>query len=273
MAITAGQNALASDFITESEKDATPSNDAGRVPQLESDGKLDGYFTKNGFKPNAGATINGATLPVPVYQNKSDNEVYACDGNDTAAMKFIGFAITNSTNGNPIKVQTNGVVSGFSGLAEGEKYYVQDAVGTIGTTPGTQEILVGIAISETALLIQKGRRFASGVLSGESDTTITLGFRPSIVRIFATASESDTVMTSAGSYANGANKCVYHAYRGANEATEGNSTSACLHLERSGQSATTAVIDTVTDTGFNINYSGGASTTTPELHWEAEGEL
>ena len=47
----------------------------------------------------AGETINGATLPVAVYQNTTDNEVYACDGNDTTKLKFIGFAISNSTDG------------------------------------------------------------------------------------------------------------------------------------------------------------------------------
>src|SRR3990167_3387685 len=110
----------------------------------------------------AGATINGATLPVPVYQNKTDNEFYACDANDTAAYKFLGFAVTNGTDGASMSVQFVGIVSGFTGLDEGEKYYVSDTVGTIGTTPGTQEILVGVAISATELLIQKGGRGANG---------------------------------------------------------------------------------------------------------------
>lgn len=46
MAITPDQTAEASDFINESEADAVPANDAGRVPKLESDGKLSPYFVR-----------------------------------------------------------------------------------------------------------------------------------------------------------------------------------------------------------------------------------
>jgi len=100
----------------------------------------------------AGETINGATLPVAIYIYDTDNEVYACDANDTAKLYFIGFAITNSTDGNGITIQTKGIVSGFTGLDAGKKYYVQDDK-TIGTSVGTYEVLVGIAISATQLLI------------------------------------------------------------------------------------------------------------------------
>ncbi len=112
-----------------------------------------------GFRDDklAGETIAGATLPVPVYQNTTDNEFYACDANDTAKLNFVGFAISNSTDGNAIDLQMSGIVKGFTGLDEGEKYYVQDAVGTIGKTPGTAKILVGEAISTTELLIIKDR--------------------------------------------------------------------------------------------------------------------
>lgn len=44
MAITAGQDILASDFIYASERNATKSNDVGRVPKLEADGYLDPEF-------------------------------------------------------------------------------------------------------------------------------------------------------------------------------------------------------------------------------------
>jgi len=101
----------------------------------------------------AGETINGATLPVAVYIKDADGEVYACDADDANALEFIGFAISNSTDGNPITVQTKGIVSGFSGLDAGKKYYVQDDK-TIGTSIGTYEILVGIAISTTQILIK-----------------------------------------------------------------------------------------------------------------------
>lgn len=50
-------------------------------------------------------------------------------------------------------VQHTGVVGGFSSLTPGEYYYAQDTEGTIGTTPGTTTIKVGIAVSETEILV------------------------------------------------------------------------------------------------------------------------
>lgn len=46
MTIVTGQNGKASDFINESEADATPANNEGKVPKLESDGKFSGFFLR-----------------------------------------------------------------------------------------------------------------------------------------------------------------------------------------------------------------------------------
>lgn len=142
----------------------------------------------------AGATISGATLPVPVYINSSDNQIYACDGNVQTALNFIGFAITDGTDNNPITVQLDGVVAGFSGLTPGAKYYVQDAIGTIGTSMGTYEVYVGVAISASQVYIEKGP--TSGM------------------QYMGTASESAGTITSPA----GARMCVINA---TNNATSG----------------------------------------------------
>ncbi len=146
---------------------------------------------------NAGGTINGGTLPVPVYQNTSDNEFYACDANDTTKLKFVGFAISNSTDGNPIDLQLSGIVRGFSGLDEGELYYVQDAVGTIGKTPGTVVVLVGRAVSTTELLIIKETTHTNGTTtkncsdaSGTQNIAHGLGRIPKKIKITASAIQS-----------------------------------------------------------------------------------
>lgn len=138
----------------------------------------------------AGATINGATLPVPVYQNTTDNEVYACDGNDTAKLKFIGFAISNSTDGNAINVQIAGRVAGFTGLTEGVNYFVQDAVGTIGVAKGTYVVLVGVATSATEIKIisendegSQAEFIASDVLRASLDTERNSGGDPALVKV------------------------------------------------------------------------------------------
>jgi len=113
---------------------------------------LDDTHVKNIGTLTAGETINGATLPVAVYVSQADNEVYACDGNDTGKTKCIGFAISNGTDGNSINVQFIGIVPGFSGLTEGVAYYVQDDK-TLGVEPGTYNIQVGIAVSATEMVI------------------------------------------------------------------------------------------------------------------------
>lgn len=278
MTITTGQNAVASDFINKAGKNATPANDAGRVAKLEADGKEHPFFTKNGFIPNAGATINGATLPVPVYQNKTDNEVYACDGNDTSALKFIGFATSNSTNGNPIDVQTSGIVGGFSGLDEGEKYYLQDAVGTIGTTAGTYAVLVGVAISTTELLIQKGKRRTSGSLSispTPATTTITCGFRISSLRMSMLGQATNIHYISHGGWTvDGGNDCCYMKIDSGGTTETSGVNASCAYAFDSGQQGVVN-ISNVTDTAFDIVYTetgGDFSAATLRIFWDAEGE-
>ena len=141
---------------------------------------------------NAGETINGATLPVPVYRDPDDDEWYACDGNDNTRANFKGFAISNGTDANPITIQFHGVVSGFTGLSTGEKYYVQDTVGTIGTTVGTNTIPVGVALSATEILIVHEPIYVFGSIASESqslgasqnnnyDRTIDLNAKPKLL--------------------------------------------------------------------------------------------
>ena len=224
----------------------------------------------------AGATINGATLPVPVYQNKTDNEFYACDGNDTAAMKFLGFAISNGTNGAAFNVQFYGVVSGFTGLDEGEKYYLSDTVGTISTTAGTYEVLVGIAISTTQLLIQKGQRHASGTttFTTTTGTVITCGFRPSVVRVYATTSTSTGHAISWGAWTVfGGNDCAYTGWSNAPTETSGVSATA-WYLQMDIASVNhQGSITTITDTGFTLDNTETSDGVTANIMWEAEGEL
>lgn len=53
-----------------------------------------------------------------------------------------------------VTVQTDGVIGGFTGLTPGVVYYLQDTPGAIGTSPGTNSVKVGIAVSTTELLIR-----------------------------------------------------------------------------------------------------------------------
>ncbi len=162
---------------------------AGQIPRINTAATAVEWADNSGpvTSVTAGETINGATLPVPVYQSSADGEFYATDANDNTRYRFSGFAITDGTDGNPFTLQASGVVTGFSSLTQGAKYYVQDAVGTIGTSPGTHEIYVGLAISSTSLLIQKGKQRAIGAFTIAGNTTITTGFRPSRISVYSHA--------------------------------------------------------------------------------------
>lgn len=137
----------------------------------------------------AGETINGATLPVACFLDNSDDEWYACDANVQTKLEFKGFAITNGTDGNAITIQFHGVVGGFTGLTKGAVYYVQDDQ-TIGTSIGTYEVRVGIAMSATEILIDKGHSeymgsdtFSTSEGSPTDNMTIPAGAKMAIVKL------------------------------------------------------------------------------------------
>ena len=137
-------------YVTNDDTTATPT--ANKVARFNADGEIDGV-DKIKDPMTYGEIITGATLAVPVYQDTSDNKVYACDANVATKIEFLGFAIENGEDTDEKYVQLVGIVKGFTGLDEGEKYYVQNTVGTIGKLRGDYGILVGRAISATELLI------------------------------------------------------------------------------------------------------------------------
>ena len=221
----------------------------------------------------AGETINGATLPVPVYQNTSDNQYYACDGNDTAKLKFQGFAISNAVDNGAINIQFSGVVSGFTGLTEGTPYYVQDSVGTIGATPGTIRVLVGIAISETELLIRKGTLMAAGTSTTGTATgslAVTSGFRPSKIRVLAQRATNTSIMDM--TWVNGA--IVASSIIFDESAAQAQTASTPIFYSNAdGTEYMTFSITSVTETGFTISWTETGNTNDGNFMYVAEGEI
>lgn len=226
----------------------------------------------------AGATINGATTPVPVYQNKTDNEFYAVDGNATGTRKFLGFAISNGTDGNNMNVQFSGIVNGFTGLDEGEKYYVQDAVGTIGTSIGTYQIFVGVAVSPTQLMIQKGLHRGAGsallVSSTNGSTVVNLGFRPSVIRMQAYGHGSSNSALGSVMSAVWADGTLIggSAYNDSAPSFE-TQLAARLQYDLSNPDYFAFTVTSVTDTGFTITWTETGTGPEGVLIWDAEGEL
>jgi hypothetical protein len=95
------------------------------------------------------------TVPQAVYLATTTNALLLSDANDNIASDFLGFAVTGASNGATTTVQLDGIVSGFTGLTRGAKYYVSDTAGSISTSGGTNEIYVGRAISPTEIMILK----------------------------------------------------------------------------------------------------------------------
>lgn len=85
MAITAGQDTLAADFINESERNATPANDAGRVVKLESDGYISPAFIKDvscRLKTASDFTLGIGNLDIPI---EWDTETFDDSGMHTTS--------------------------------------------------------------------------------------------------------------------------------------------------------------------------------------------
>ena len=185
------------DFIDASTADPIPANNAGKVVKLEANGKFDTQFAESGIvEMTAGETISGATLPVPVYYNPSDGEVYICDPEDSSTGgsrkgKWVGFAITDSTDGNPIEVKISGIVEGFSGLTPFRNYYLHSTAGQIHLEGlqfnGRSGIQVGRSISATQLFLERGARwYYDGHLAHNDETDVTVhecGFLPDRIYI------------------------------------------------------------------------------------------
>lgn len=164
---------------------------------------ISGTTTFNGITFGANVYVQykaSTTISVgqPVFVASSTNAVGISDANDGLSQDFLGFAVQSGTNGATTTIQIDGIVNGLSGLTSGQYYYVQDAVGTIGTTVGTAELYVGRAVSATQLLIDKiGPQFlGSGSFSaatGNSTTCTATVAVPTAARSFTVVSIMDNV--------------------------------------------------------------------------------
>jgi len=84
-------------------------------------------------------------------------EIYKASAKDgKCADGFIGFFNESKSATETVKVAISGIETHQSSLTVGERYYLTDTAGTIGTTPGAVATLVGKAIAATKLLIYGG---------------------------------------------------------------------------------------------------------------------
>jgi hypothetical protein len=222
----------------------------------------------------AGATINGATLPVPVYASTTDDRVYAMDGDNPDTHVLLGYAVSNSTAGNSITVQTSGLVSGYSTLEPGVIYYIQDSAGTIASTTGTYEIPVGLSVSSSTIAIQRDKLFRTGAISIDgtaNNTTVTLPWYPATIRFRGMAENgADDFGILNGSFQKGAGTtCTYMVVEPTG--TGASLGTGCLLLSSAGSYMTLTI--TASSTGFTLSEAETGTFENGILYWEAESGL
>lgn len=148
----------------------------------------------------SGGTLTGATTPQPVYIVTSTGRADLVDGNVTTTLNFIGFAITSATAGQAVYVQANGLVDGFTGLTTGSLYYASDTAGSLSTATGTSAVLVGRAVSSTAVLMLKGKDEYIGRVSGSTSATTTVSIPVNATKAVVTMVFDQTAITEAGQF-------------------------------------------------------------------------
>lgn len=219
-----------------------------------------------------GETIAGGTVPVAAYQSAADTQYYTCDANDTAKLQFQGFITSSGVDNDTETLKFQGIVGGFSGLTPNAKCYVQND-GTIGHTAGTYEILVGIAVSATEILILKGKRIASGYIdsgTASGNSVITTGFRASKIRLWGMAGSSSKLSILDTTWVNGVMMGVGALY---NEGSSGGSGDS-VFFDNSTSEYMTYSITNLTDTTFRIDWTEtGSVGNSQRVYYVAEGDI
>lgn len=111
--------------------------------------------TKSTDSGSSFSAINGA-MDVIVYDiNHTSGSVYQADAStdNFRANAFVGFVESAVTSGDPASVVNGLVIRFLSGLTPGSLYYLSDTTGQISTTAGSQNRLIGRALSATELLV------------------------------------------------------------------------------------------------------------------------
>lgn len=93
------------------------------------------------------------TIRDHVYFKESDQRWYKVDSDDSATYLQVkrGFVLATQTTGGTIQVAVAGLVTGFTGLTAGAKYYASSTGGAI--TTGQTNAFIGIAQSTTVLIV------------------------------------------------------------------------------------------------------------------------
>jgi len=119
MSILENETIRADDFINESEKDATPANDEGRVPKLEDDAKLSNEFLRMDFGDGSDGdvTISSPTTLTSdkYYNNLTVNDILSTGGYRVFVKGTLSGTGTIQNNGNN-GTSASGITKGVGGI-------------------------------------------------------------------------------------------------------------------------------------------------------------
>lgn len=121
-----------------------------------------GGFTYFGQYQSSDSGTSWSSVPLNNTPNNSFSYLYtppsgtivpATSYLSGSGLVFVGFANSDIAAGSSGYVTTNGVVSGLTNILAGSYYYLNDLLGTIGSSSGSQTRKVGIGLSSSTLLI------------------------------------------------------------------------------------------------------------------------
>ncbi len=131
--------------------------DAGKIPALNSSGKIDITMMPSGVGTPTQSMTAGETLAAGdfVYINTSDsNRIYKADA-DAIGKKAIGYVLAAASVAASVTVYFEGINDQLSGLTVGSDYFLSATAGGVTTTvpssAGQIAQYLGTAISATAI--------------------------------------------------------------------------------------------------------------------------
>ncbi len=142
---------------------------------------MDGIVAANAYAGFTGSTYNasswstGADLPYLqlVAVTGGSTSVWRCDTDHANFHMRFGVGVVNTDGAISVsaKVIMRGAVTGFTGLTPMAIYYAQDAIGTLGLTAGTTEVVIGTAVSPTEIIVGLGSDKPQFITSQTFNTT------------------------------------------------------------------------------------------------------
>jgi len=176
----------ASDFINKATANATPSNDEGRVPVLESNGRLHPDFLAEGGELvrtfETYDSFDASALPVPMCIETVESSLLRADANFAGQDTFLGFSKANA---NPVPIHFTATGTGTFSITipAGVDLYIAVFTYTRGSggSPAQPSAVSWNAVSLSSIQLQTG--------------TPTGGIHGAALGTLAVATTADLVLT------------------------------------------------------------------------------